>query len=129
MEDFVGVIGLVIPLAGILFPIIVIFIIFYFVFTTDYKKEKLKREERMKAIEAGVELPPEPTRPPATPLDYLRKGLVSLGVGLGLVIGGSFFASRMHDPGIYFLTLAGCIITLIGAALVTYYKMLDKSEK
>ncbi len=129
MENMIGLAGLVIPLVGILFPIIVIFIVFYFVFTTDYKKEKLKREERLKAIEAGVELPPEPVRPPATPLDYLRKGLVFFGVGLGLVIGGSFFAYKMGDEGIYFFTLAGCVLTFIGAALVIYYKMLSKSEK
>lgn len=129
MEDLVGVIGLVIPLAGIFFPIIVIFIVFYFIFTTDYKKEKLKREERIKAIEKGVELPPEPVPQPATPLDYLRKGLISLGVGLGLVIGGSLFAYKMGDEGIYFFTLAGCVLTFIGAALVVYYKMLSKGEK
>ncbi len=61
MGDMVGQIGLVIPLAGMLFPIAVIFIVFYFIFTTDYKKEKLRREERIKAIEAGMGLPPEPT--------------------------------------------------------------------
>ena len=127
MEDMLGLIGLVIPLAGILFPIFIIFIIFYFVFTTDYKKERLKREERMKAIEAGVELPPESTPPPVTPLDYLRKGLVFLGVGLGLVIGGSLFAYKMGDPGIYFFTMAGCVLTLIGAGLVAFYKIQSKA--
>jgi hypothetical protein len=124
-----NVAGNIVPIIAILFPVFIIFIIFYFVFTTEYKKEKLKREERMKAIEAGVELPPEPTPPPLTPLDYLRKGLVFIGVGLGLVIGGSFFAYKMGDPGIYFFTLAGCVVTLIGAALVIFYKIQDKSEK
>jgi preprotein translocase subunit YajC len=60
MEDMVGLIGLVIPLAALLMPICVIFIIFYFVFTTDYRKRKLLSEERILAIEKGVELPPEP---------------------------------------------------------------------
>jgi hypothetical protein len=129
MEDLVGVIGLVIPLAGIFFPIIVIFIVFYFIFTTDYKKEKLKREERIKAIEAGVELPPEPVPQPATPLDYLRKGLVFLGVGLGLVIGGWLFAYKMGDEGIFVFPMAGFILAFIGTALVIYYKMLSKSDK
>ena len=48
--------GNLIPIVGILFPVFIIFIVFYFVFTTDYKKEKLKREERMKAIEKGIEI-------------------------------------------------------------------------
>lgn len=118
-----------VPITAILFPVFIIFIVFYFVFTTDYKKEKLKREERLKAIEAGVELPPEPTPPPAIPLDYLRKGLVFLGLGLGLVIGGSIFAYKMEEPGIHFFTMCGCVLTLIGAALVLFYKIQSKSEK
>ncbi|MEJ2307492.1 MAG: DUF6249 domain-containing protein [candidate division WOR-3 bacterium] len=120
--------GNIIPIVAILFPVFIIFIVFYFVFTTEYKKEKLKREERMKAIEAGVELPPEPVPPPVTPLDYLRKGLVFLGVGLGLVIGGSLFAYKMGEPGIHFFTMIGCVLTLIGAALVIFYKMQGNSE-
>jgi uncharacterized membrane protein YfcA len=121
--------GALVPILGILFPIFIIFIVFYFVFTTDYKKEKLKREERIKAIEKGVELPPEPTRPPATPLDYLRKGLVCFGIGLGLIIGSWIFATKMRDPGIFFFTLAGFVMTFIGAALIIYYKIQDKSTK
>jgi hypothetical protein len=126
MED---VISQLIPITAILFPVFIIFIVFYFVFTTEYKKEKLKREERIKAIEAGVELPPEPTPPPDTPLDYLRKGLVFLGIGLGLVIGGSIFAYKMGEPGIHFFTMAGCVLTLIGVALVIFYKIQSNSEK
>jgi hypothetical protein len=129
MEDMVGIIGLVIPLAGILFPIIVIFIVFYFVFTTDYRKEKLRREERIKAIEKGIELPPEPTPQPAAPLDYLRRGLICLGIGLGLVIGGWIFAYKMGDEGIYFFTMAGFVLAFIGAAFVVFYKIQSKSEK
>jgi amino acid transporter len=129
MGGLLGLTGLLVPLAGILFPIFIIFIIFYFVFTTDYKKEKLKREERMKAIEKGVELPPEPTRKPLTPLDYLRRGVISLGIGLGLIIGGWIFATKMRDPGIFFFPLAGFIMTFVGVALVIYYKIQDKSKK
>jgi NADH:ubiquinone oxidoreductase subunit 3 (subunit A) len=128
MEDMVGLIGLVIPLAGILLPIIVVFIVFYFIFTTDYKKEKLRREERVKAIEAGVELPSEPTPQPATPLDYLRKGLVFLGVGLGLVIGSWIFASKEGESGIFVFTMGGFVLTFIGIALVIFYKIQSKSK-
>jgi hypothetical protein len=123
MED------VLIPMVAILFPVFIIFIIFYFVFSTDYKKEKLKREERIKAIEAGVELPPEPTPPPITPLDHLRRGLICLGIGLGLVIGGSIFSYKMGDPSILFFTMAGCVVTLIGIALVIFYKIQSKTEK
>jgi hypothetical protein len=124
-----GLVALLIPLAGIFFPIFIIFIIFYFIFTTDYKKEKLKREERMKAIEKGVELPPEPTPRPLTPLDYLRKGMVALGVGIGLVIGGSLVAYSQKDEGLLFITMAGLIVSLVGVAYIIYYKILNKSKK
>lgn len=121
--------GDLVPIFGILFPIFIIFIIFYFVFTTDYKKEKLKREERIKAIEKGVELPPEPTPPPVTPLDYLRKGLVFLGIGLGLVIGGWILATKMGVPGIFFFAMVGFVMTFIGVALILYYKIQGKAKK
>ena len=121
--------SILIPMVAILFPVFIIFIVFFFVFTTDYKKERLRREERMKAIEAGVELPPEPVPQPATPLDYLRRGLICLGTGVGLAVGGSIFAYKMGDPGVYFFTMAGCVLTLIGVALVIFYKIQSKSEK
>lgn len=111
----------IVPVVGLLIPI--------FVFYFHYKEEQERRKERMLAIEKGVELPPEPAPKPVTPLDYLRKGLVFLGVGLGLVIGGSFFAYKMGEPGIHFFTMAGCVLTLIGAALVIFYKIQSKAEK
>jgi hypothetical protein len=129
MDGMTGLVAIIIPVAGILFPIAIIFIIFYFVFTTDYRKEKLKRQERLKAIEKGVELPPEPVPPPTTPLDYLRRGLICLGVGLGLVIGGSLFAYFQRDSGILFFTMCGFVMTFIGAGLVAYYKILEKAKK
>ena len=85
--------------------------------------------ERIKAIEAGAELPPEPAPPPTTPLDYLRRGLICLGIGLGLVIGGSLFAYFEKDPGILFFAMCGFVMTFIGAGLVAYYKIQDKAGK
>ena len=126
MED------LLIPMAAILFPVFIIFIIFYFIFTTDYKKEKLKREERMKAIEAGVELPPEPVpQPPTkTPLDNLKEGLAFLAVGLGLLIGvGIFFNKGLLGIPIQFVTIFGFIAIFVGIARVILYKIQSKSEK
>ncbi len=124
MED------VLIPMVAILFPVFIIFIVFFFVFTTDYKKEKLRREERMKAIEAGVELPPEPAPKPLEPLDYLRKGLTFLAVGLGILIGvGIFFNKGLLGIPIQFVTIFGFVLTLIGIGLVIFYKIQSKSEK
>ncbi len=121
--------SILIPMVAILFPVFIVFIVFYFVFTTDYKKDRLKREERMKAIEKGIEIPLEPIKPPLTPLDYLRRGMICLGVGLGLVIGGWIFANNMGDPGIFSLPMIGFVLIFIGAALVIFYRIQSKSEK
>jgi hypothetical protein len=126
MED---VISVFIPIIAILFPAIILFIIFYFVFTTDYKKEKLKREERIKAIEAGVEVPPEPVAPPSTPLDHLRRGLICLGIGLGLLIGSWLAAGKIGGDVRSYFQIGGFIVAFIGIALVIFYKIQSKSEK
>jgi hypothetical protein len=94
-----------------------------------YKEERERRKERMLAIEKGVELPPEPITQLATPLDYLRKGLIFLGSGLGLSIGGWIFARSMGVPGILFFTMCGFVLTFIGAGLVVYYKIQYKAKK
>lgn len=112
MDPFdVGVIALLIPIVALLIPIFAL----YFA----YKKERVKREERMKAIEQGADIPPEPTKEPLKPMDYLRRGLISLAVGVGLVV-GSLFTQGIEDSE--FFVLAGIIVFLVGVALVIYYK-------
>ena len=119
-----------IPIVAILMPVFVIFIIMYFVFTTEYKKRKLKSQERMKAIEKGVELPPETVpKPPPTPLDHLKDGLLSLAVGLGILIGvGVFFNKGLLGIPIQFVTIGGFVVTFIGIAHIIFYKIQSKSQ-
>lgn len=109
-------------------PIVALFIVPFAIYF-HYKEEQERRKERMLAIEKGVELPPEPMSQPATPLDYLRKGFIFLGTGVGLVIGGSIFAYKMNTPGLHFFTMCGFVLTFIGAGLVIFYKIQSKSEK
>lgn len=111
----------IIPIVALLVPIFAI----YF----HYREEQERRKERMLAIEKGVDIPSEPVPQPLKPLDYLRKGLVFLGVGIGLVI-GVWLSSNRGIPGILlqFFTIGGFVLTLIGAALVIFYKMQGNSE-
>jgi uncharacterized membrane protein YfcA len=121
--------NILIPTIALLLPVFIIFIVFYFVFTTDYKKEKLKKEERIKAIEAGVEIPAEPAALPPTPLDYLRKGMLFLAVGLALTIGGWTSAGKVGGPFSSYFKIGGLILIFIGIALVIFYKIQSKSEE
>jgi len=113
--------ALLIPIVALLIPIFAI----YF----HHKEELERRKERMLAIEKGVELPPEPTPQPTTPLDYLRKGLICLGVGLALTLGGWTSAGKIGGPFTSYFKIGGLILTFIGAALVIYYKIQDKVKK
>jgi len=72
----------IIPIVALLIPIFAI----YF----HYREEQERRKERMLAIEKGVDILPEPVPQSLKPLDYLRRGLIWLGIGIGLIIGGLF---------------------------------------
>jgi len=115
------ILALFIPIVALLIPIFAI----YF----HYKEELERRKERMLAIEKGVELPPEPVPQPPTPLDYLRKGLIFLAIGLALTIGGWTSAGKMGGPFTSYFKIGGLILTFIGTALVIFYKIQDKSKK
>jgi hypothetical protein len=73
--------------------------------------------ERMAAIEKGLELPPEPLRPPAQPPPrsrYLLRGLIWLGVGLAGTFGVQGWLGA-HTWG------AGWIAVAVGAAYLIFY--------
>ena len=112
----------IVPIVALLIPIFAI----YF----HYKEEQERRKERMLAIEKGVELPPEPVPTPPTPLDHLKKGLVTLGVGLGLVIGTWVF-SNTGVPGILLqlFRIGGSVLIFTGIGFIIFYKIQSKSEK
>jgi len=99
------VVGVFIPIVALLIPIFAL----YF----GYKKEQVKRQERIKAIEKGVEIPPEPVRPPLGAMDYLRRGLLSLAIGAGLGIGGLMMQLIDEDAG-YAFYASGIIVFFVG---------------
>ncbi len=117
-----AVISLLIPIIALLIPI---FALYY-----SYKKEQAKRQERIKAIEKGVELPPEPVKvkQPLKTLGYLRRGLLSLAVGIGLWVGGTYIGGIDEEfAGLF--SIAGIIVFLIGIALLIYYAVQKKAEQ
>lgn len=112
----------IVPIVALLIPI--------FAFYFHYREEQERRKERMLAIEKGVELPPEPVPEPPTPLDHLKKGLVSLGVGLGLMI-GAWITPNNGFMGIIsqFLKIGGFVLIFTGIGFIIFYKVQSKSQK
>ena len=100
----------------------------------QYRKRKetfaLYHQERMAALEKGVELPPLPdylvtddARPlrPYHPRRYLLKGLIWLFVGIGL--GVALWACADWEPALFSLILIG-----VGLAYLIYYFVEGKKE-
>jgi hypothetical protein len=75
-----------------------------------------RHQERMAAIEKGLELPPESLpQPQQTPRSrYLLRGLIWLGVGLAITFGG-------HDWLRAPLGGSGWIAVAVGAAYLIFY--------
>jgi hypothetical protein len=113
--------GILIPIVALLIPIFA----FYFAF----KREQIRRKERMLAIEKGVELPPEPVAPvkqPLKPMDYLRRGLLALAVGIGLWV-SAIFMPGIEEGG--WIGMGGLIVFLVGVALLIYYAVQKRAEQ
>ena len=113
--------GILIPIVALLIPIFA----FYFAF----KREQIRRKERMLAIEKGVELPPEPVAPvkqPLKPMDYLRRGLLALAVGIGLWV-SAIFMPGIEEGG--WIGMGGLIVLLVGVALLIYYAIQKRAEQ
>ncbi len=117
----------IVPLAAMLVPIVALLIPIFALYFW-FKKEQAKTQVRMKAIEKGLEVPPEPVREPLKPLDYLRRGLICLGVGVGLGVGGGLFRVTDQEAGGIFI-ISGLVVFLIGVALVVYYNFQNKIKE
>jgi hypothetical protein len=124
------VIGMMIPIIAIVMGISVAMLAIFL----SYRKRKefftLYHQERMAAIEKGVDLPPLPDglltddgKPlrPYNPRRHLLKGLAWLFVGLGLAAG--LRATVGSDWALFSLILVG-----IGLAHLIYYFVEGKKE-
>ncbi len=96
----------------------------------SYKKRKemfsLYHQERMAAIDKGIELPPLPDgffseepKNPASPHRHLLKGLVWL--FLGVAVTAAIYANHGRDIALY-----GLIPTSVGLAYLIYYALVGK---
>ena len=93
--------SLAIPIVGILFPVMIIFVIFYF----DNKSKK-EKYDAMIAICKNLKDPLdikellEDFKEKKQPIDYRRSGVLTLFVGIGLFLFGDFFIDILKGIGL-----------------------------
>jgi hypothetical protein len=119
--------ALIIPIISVIMGMGVAMLAIYL----GYRKRKELldhyHEERMAAIEKGIECPPWPDQllgdenTPASPRRHLLKGLVWLFIGLGGM--GAVYVAVGHDQALWGLIPAG-----IGLAHLIYYFVEGRKE-
>ena len=93
--------SLAIPIVGILFPVMIIFVIFYF----DNKSKK-EKYDAMIAIsknlkdQSDIKELLEDFKEKKQPIDYRRSGVLTLFVGIGLFLFGVFFINLLKGIGL-----------------------------
>ena len=93
--------SLAIPIVGILFPVLIIYVILYF----DNKSKK-EKYDAMIAISKNLTDPSdikellEDFKEKKQPIDYRRSGVLTLFVGIGLFLFGDFFIDILKGIGL-----------------------------
>ena len=114
----------VIPIFGILLPVMIIFIVFYF--DNKSKKEKydamIEISKNLKDPSDIKELLEDFKEEKKQPIDYRRSGVLTLFVGIGLFLFGVFFINLLKGIGL----LVGAIG--VGQIIAGYLYPNDSAE-
>ena len=118
MESIVSIVGLLIPIAGIMFPIGIVFVIFFFI----NKMEKHKYDaivEVSKNIDdpSVIEEILNTLNDKKKPIDYRRGGVITSFVGVGIVLLGNSFAS-IDNEAQAFISGSGLLVGAIGVGSI-----------
>ena len=113
-----SLVELLIPLAGILFPAAIVFVIFSFITKIEKNKydaivEISKRIDDPSAIEEILNTLNDKKKP----IDYRRGGVITLFVGVGIVLLGNSFAS-IDNGAQAFISGAGLLVGAIGVGSI-----------
>ena len=113
-----SLVELLIPLAGILFPVAIVFVIFSFITKIEKNKyeaivEISKRIDDPSAIEEILNTLNDKKKP----IDYRRGGVITLFVGVGIVLLGNSFAS-IDNEAQAFISGAGLLVGAIGVGSI-----------
>jgi hypothetical protein len=118
-----GTIALLIPLAGILVPIGIIFVIFFF--TNKIEKHKYNAIiEVSKNIDdpSKIEEILDTLNDKKKPIDYRRSGVITLFVGVGLFLFGLFFIDILKGVGLLVAAIG------VGSVIAGYLYPNESSE-
>ena len=118
-----GTIALLIPLAGILFPIGIIFVIFFF--TNKIEKHKYNAIiEVSKNIDdpSKIEEILDALNDKKKPIDYRRSGVITLFVGVGLFLFGLFSIDILKGVGLLIAAIG------VGSVIAGYLYPNDSAE-
>lgn len=118
MESIVDIVGLLIPLAGILFPVAIVFVVFVFITKIEKNKydaivEISKRIDDPSVIQEILNTLDDKKKP----IDYRRGGVITLFVGVGIVLLGNSFAS-IDNEAQAFISGAGLLVGAIGVGSI-----------
>ena len=118
MESIVDIVGLLIPLAGILFPVAIVFVIFVFITKIEKNKydaivEISKKIDDPSVIQEILTALDDKKKP----IDYRRGGVITLFVGVGIVLLGNSFAS-IDNEAQAFISGAGLLVGAIGVGSI-----------
>lgn len=116
-ENLIPVLGLLIPIISVTVSLgaLIVWIVVWH--RRRMREVDCRHQERMAAIEKGLELPPDavPQPPPMPPRSrYLLRGLIWFGIGLAITFGGRDW---LQGP----MGGAGWIAVAIGAAYLIFY--------
>ena len=118
MESIVDIVGLLIPLAGILFPVAIVFVVFVFITKIEKNKydaivEISKKIDDPSVIQEILTALDDKKKP----IDYRRGGVITLFVGVGIVLLGNSFAS-IDNGAQAFISGAGLLVGAIGVGSI-----------
>ena len=116
MGPLTGVIGVITGLISVVMSLGIVFWVIYW----SYRKTQLQYHERQLMIERGMTPPPVLPEQRVTPEGALRRGTVSLCVGLGMGLAALVAASIEEELG-GLLGIAAAIVTSLGLGNLAYY--------
>src|SRR5262245_47451584 len=104
-------------------PSILMILLVAGVVVTEHRKDRMKFEERRLMIERGLTPPEDQSKRPRTPDHYLRRGVVLLFLGLGLVVSPLLLLDI--SPGSFGRVAAasGIVVGMLGAGNLVYYRL------